>query len=88
MKNTIANRIADFLKNFAPFSTLSQEDLLEIVNEIKVITLDKNQSLFQVNDVLHDSFYVVASGIINLSVVSDAEETLLNRCKPSVLCKE
>ena len=82
MKNTIANRIADFLKNFAPFSTLSQEDLLEIVNEIKVITLDKNQSLFQVNDVLHDSFYVVASGIINLSVVSDAEETLLNRCKP------
>lgn len=82
MKNTIANRIADFLKNFAPFSTLSQEDLLEIVNEIKVITLEKNQTLFQINDILHDSFYIVASGIINLSVVSDAEETLLNRCKP------
>lgn len=82
MKNTIANRIADFLKNFAPFSMISHDDLLEIVNEIKVITLDKNQSLFQVNDLLHDSFYVVASGLINLSVVSDAEETLLNRCKP------
>lgn len=82
MKNTIANRIADFLKNFAPFSTLSNDDLLDIVGEIKVITLEKNQTLFQVNDILHDSFYIVASGIINLSVISDAEETLLNRCKP------
>lgn len=85
MKNTIANRIADFLKNFAPFSTLSQDDLLEIVNEIKVITLEKNQSLFQVNDSLHDSFYVVASGTINLSIVSDAEETLLNRCNAGAI---
>lgn len=82
MTNTIANRIADFLNNFAPFSTLSAEDLLEIVSQIRVITLDKNQTLFQVNDPLHDNFYIVASGIITLSVISDAEETLLNRCKP------
>ncbi|MBC7607411.1 MAG: CBS domain-containing protein, partial [Burkholderiales bacterium] len=35
---------------------------------------------FQINDLLHDSFYVVASGVINLFVISDAEETLLNKC--------
>lgn len=29
---------------------------------------------------LHDSFYVVATGVINLSVISDAEETFLNKC--------
>ncbi|HEU0136213.1 MAG TPA: DUF294 nucleotidyltransferase-like domain-containing protein [Flavobacterium sp.] len=82
MKNSIAARIADFLKSFPPFSTLSYEDLLLIVNDIKVVPLDKHQSLFQVNDPLHDSFYVVATGVINLSVISDAEETLLNKCKP------
>ena len=81
MKNSIAARIADFLKIYPPFSTLSYEDLLFIVNDIKVVPLDKNQTLFQVNDTLHDSFYVVATGVINLSVISDAEETLLNKCR-------
>ena len=36
--------------------------------------------LFQVNDLLHDCFYLVASGVINLSIIADAEETLLNKC--------
>jgi CBS domain-containing protein len=36
--------------------------------------------LFQINDILHDSFYVVASGVIHLSVIADAEETILNKC--------
>lgn len=80
MKNSIATRVADFLKSFPPFTTLSYEDLLSIVGDIKVVAVDKNQSIFQVNDPLHDSFYVVATGVINLSVISDAEETLLNKC--------
>ncbi len=36
--------------------------------------------LFQNNDVLHDSFYVVASGVINLTTIADAEETIINKC--------
>jgi CBS domain-containing protein len=32
-------------------------------------------------DVLHDSFYVVTSGVIHLSVIADAEETILNKCR-------
>jgi CBS domain-containing protein len=44
-----------------------------------VVNLEKNKTLFQFNDVLHDSFYVVASGVIHLSVI-DAEETILNKC--------
>ncbi|MBF6608020.1 MAG: cyclic nucleotide-binding domain-containing protein [Flavobacterium sp.] len=85
MKNSIALRIADFLKTFPPFTSIADEDLLEIVADIKVVTLEKNESLFQINDSLHDSFYVVASGFINLSVISDAEETLLNKCSPGDL---
>ena len=80
MKNSIAERIADFLHDYAPFSELSHEELTNISTEIRVINLEKNTSLFQINDILHNSFYVVASGIINLSTIADAEEKLLNTC--------
>ena len=78
--NTIATRIADFLKQFPPFNNLSVEELTIVAMNIHVINLEKNKSLFQINDILHDSFYMTASGVINLSVISDSEETLLNKC--------
>ena len=80
MSNAISQRVADFLKEYEPFSFLPYEDLISIANTIRVINLEKNKSLFQINDKLHDSFYLVASGIIHLTVISDAEETLLNKC--------
>jgi CBS domain-containing protein len=80
MSNAISQRVANFLKEYEPFNFLPYEDLIKIANTIRVINLEKNKSLFQINDVLHDSFYVVASGIIHLTVISDAEETLLNKC--------
>ena len=80
MENAITQRIANFLKEYEPFSYLSYEDLIKIVSTIRVINLEKHKSLFQINDTLHDAFYVVASGVIHLTVISDAEETLLNKC--------
>ncbi len=78
--NTIAEHIADFLKQYPPFDNLSFEELSEIATSIRVINLEKHKTLFQINDALHDCFYVVASGVVNLSVIADAEETLLNKC--------
>ncbi len=78
--NTIAEQLADFLKKYPPFDNLTFQELSEIAANIRVINLEKNKVLFQINDVLHDSFYVVGSGVINLSVIADAEETLLNKC--------
>ena len=80
--NTIAENIADFLKEHSPFNHLTFEELTKIATSIRVVNLQKNKVLFQVNDILHDSFYVVASGVINLSVIADAEEILLNKCNP------
>jgi CBS domain-containing protein len=82
MNNTITERIADFLKEYPPFNFLSYEELITIANTIRVINLEKHKSLFQINETLHDSFYVVASGVIHLTVISDADETLLNKCYP------
>ena len=78
--NTIAEHIADFLKQYPPFDNLTFQELSEIATSIRVVNIEKHKTLFQINDVLHDSFYVVASGVINLSVIADAEETLLNKC--------
>ena len=78
--NTIAEYIADFLKEYPPFNYLTFEELSIIATSIRVVNLEKNKVLFQVNDLLHESFYVVASGVVNLSVIADAEETLLNKC--------
>ena len=80
MSNAISERIADFLKEYEPFNFLSHDDLITITNTIRVVNLEKHKLLFQVNDFLHDCFYVVASGVIHLTIVSDAEETLLNKC--------
>ncbi len=78
--NAIAERIAEFLKKYPPFNNLSSEELKIVAMSIRVVNLEKNKILFQVDDLLHDSFYLVSSGVINLSVISDAEETLLNKC--------
>ncbi|MBE0393233.1 DUF294 nucleotidyltransferase-like domain-containing protein [Flavobacterium sp. PL002] len=78
--NTIANNIADFLKEYAPFNHLTFEELATIATNIRVVNLEVNKTLFQINDSLHDSFYVVASGLVNLSVIADAEENILNKC--------
>ena len=78
--NSIVSRIADILKKYPPFNYLSAEDLSVVAMNIRVVNIEKNKTLFQVNDTLHDSFYLVAAGVVNLSVISDSEETILNKC--------
>lgn len=82
MSNSIAENIANFLKEYSPFNYLTHDELIQVATSIGVVNLDKHKTLFQINDKLHDSFYVVASGVINLTVIADAEETLLNKCYP------
>ncbi|AWG22525.1 nucleotidyltransferase [Flavobacterium faecale] len=78
--NSIAVQITNFLKEYVPFNRLNTEELGEIASSIRVLNLEKNKTLFKINDPLHDSFYVVASGLVNLSIISDAEETILTKC--------
>ncbi|WPR70698.1 DUF294 nucleotidyltransferase-like domain-containing protein [Flavobacterium sp. NG2] len=78
--NSIATQIADFLKEYTPFNHLTVAELSEIASSIRVLNLEKNKTIFKINDPLHDSFYVVASGLINLYIISDAEETILDKC--------
>lgn len=80
MKNPIAERITDFLKHYPPFSSLEYLKLLEISKSCQVLYLEKNQTLFKINDSTHTFFYVVASGAIGLSVTSDTDDVLIDKC--------
>jgi len=66
MKNTISHRVADFLKNYPPFSFLQQKDLEIISEQISIIYKEKDSVVFAENEDTHDSFYVVHKGAVAL----------------------
>jgi len=78
MKNTISHRVADFLKNFPPFSFLNQRDVEIISEQISIIYKEKDSVVFAVNEDTHDSFYVVHKGAVALK--ADQQSEILDMC--------
>jgi CBS domain-containing protein len=78
MKNTISQRVADFLKNFPPFSYLKQKDLENISEQITIIYKEKDSAIFNLNEDTHDSFYVVHKGAVALR--ADQESEIMDMC--------
>jgi CBS domain-containing protein len=78
MKNTISQRVADFLKNFPPFSFLKQKDLEIISEQITIIYKEKDSVIFAVNEDTHDSFYVVHKGAVALR--ADQQSDIMDMC--------
>ncbi len=76
MKNTIAERILDFLKGFPPFESLSRDQLLIISKQVKVSYFEKNSTVFKQQEALHDCFYVVKDGAIGIY----RDQTLVDQC--------
>ena len=66
MKNSIAERVGDFLKGYPPFNMLSNETLLQIATEVTITYLEKGDTIFKKGDNWHDHFYIVRDGAINL----------------------
>jgi CBS domain-containing protein len=66
MKNTIAERIYDFLKDFPPFNALESDQLMTICENVRVGYYEKDKFVFEKNDEVHDSFYVVKDGAVGI----------------------
>ncbi len=66
MRNTIASRVADFLRGYPPFRLLKEEQLLEIAGEVKVIYFEKGEKIFNKGEKGHEFFYVVNKGAVAL----------------------
>ena len=71
MKNTIAHRVADFLKRFPPFELLSKSQLLTISEAVKIKYFDKDDVVYRINDALNDHFYIIHKGAISLRNVDN-----------------
>ncbi|HTG67517.1 MAG TPA: cyclic nucleotide-binding domain-containing protein, partial [Flavobacterium sp.] len=78
MKNTISQRVADFLKNFPPFNFLEQIDIEVLSEQVSIIYKDKGAVIFTENEETHDSFYVVHKGAIELRKKS--KNNILDMC--------
>ena len=78
MKNTISQRVADFLKNFPPFNFLDQYDIEVLSEQVSIIYKDKGAVIFTENEETHDSFYVVHKGAIELR--KKAKNDILDMC--------
>lgn len=77
MKNTIAERIYDFLKDFPPFNTLENEQLMTICEQVKIGYYEIGDYIFVKGDGLHDAFYVVKDGAVG---IFREEDILVDEC--------
>ena len=77
MKNTIAERVFDFLKDFPPFNFLDKDELYSISANVQVIYLENNSYIFKQNETIHDSFYIVKDGAIG---VFRDDTVLVDKC--------
>ena len=66
MKNTISQRVADFLRNFPPFNELKQKDLELLSEQTTIIYKEKGSPIFLENEKPHPDFYVVHKGAVAL----------------------
>lgn len=80
MNNSFAHQIVDFLHSFDPFKNIRYNDLLDISSESEILFIEKGKQLFKINENLHSHFYIVKSGIVHLTRVIDAQETLISKC--------
>ncbi|MEW7289026.1 DUF294 nucleotidyltransferase-like domain-containing protein [Aquimarina sp. 2304DJ70-9] len=80
MKNTIAERIQDFLKQFPPFDILKKEELLSISKQIRVLYVEKGDYIFRQDKPCHDEFYIVREGAVGLYRNFDNDQSLVDVC--------
>lgn len=80
MKNTIAERIFDFLKDFPPFDILEKEQLFKISSNVKVTYIENNSFVFKQDELPHENFYIVKDGAIGLYRTMDTDQILVDIC--------
>ncbi|MFY7730120.1 MAG: DUF294 nucleotidyltransferase-like domain-containing protein [Flavobacterium sp.] len=80
MRNPVAQNVADFLRHFPPFNYLDGSELYTIAQHCRLLYIEKNSNLFKGGTPVHSDFYIVKKGIVGLSLTSDAEEMLIDRC--------
>ncbi len=80
MKNTIAERILDFLKGYPPFNLIPKPTLLEIAKKVEIHYFEKDQIIFSQNDSPHEHFYIIYEGAFRLYRFAEGKKHVLDIC--------
>lgn len=80
MKNTIAERIADFLKNYPPFNLLTKKELKSISEEVEVLYLEKGKFIFNAESKPLAHFYIVNKGAVKLTMQEEEKQNIIDIC--------
>lgn len=80
MKNSLAERITDFIKTYPPFNHLPPQELYQLSLEIKVVYLDKDETLYVQGTQHTDYFYIVNQGAIRIYRQEGAEQLEVEMC--------
>ncbi len=80
MKNTIAERVADFLSRYSPFSFVEESQLLEIAKEVNVIYTERGKPVFRQFQEVQPFFYEVNKGAVALSRTEEDIEVPMDKC--------
>ena len=67
MKNTISDRVSDFLKDFPPFDLLSKQQLEEVSSKVTIKYIEKNKVIFNQGEETIDHFYCIHKGAVVLN---------------------
>ncbi|MCP9200777.1 DUF294 nucleotidyltransferase-like domain-containing protein [Gramella sp. GC03-9] len=81
MTNSIAIRIADFLGKYPPFSLLDDVQLNSIAQEVRVSYFEQGKAIFLKDEKVHDLFYIVHKGAVDLQKVKEnGEPETIDKC--------
>lgn len=80
MENVIVERVADFLKQFPPFSELTKNELYLVAENVRVHYIPKREYIFKIGDKAHVEFYVVQQGAVGLRVNSGQAKQWIDFC--------
>ncbi|MCW2119794.1 DUF294 nucleotidyltransferase-like domain-containing protein [Flavobacterium sp. 7A] len=80
MKNTIAERIYDFLKDYPPFNLISKTTLLEVARNVEIQYFEKDTIIFNQDDAPHEHFYIINQGSVRLYRFVNNEKKNLDIC--------
>ncbi|MFH4968166.1 DUF294 nucleotidyltransferase-like domain-containing protein [Gaetbulibacter sp. M240] len=78
MKNSIAERVQDFLNRYPPFDLIKSKKLLSIAENVSIIYLEKGDTLFKAGDSSQEHFYMVRDGAISLFHTADNTQELVS----------
>lgn len=80
MKNTISERIYDFLKDYPPFNLISKVTLLEIATKVEILYFEKDVIIFNQDEAPQEHFYIIYEGAVRLYRFIDDQKQNLDIC--------